>query len=460
MVALAAAAGFAGTVLVSVVPDVSFAYRSDEAHVAIETAAFLVAALASMLFAGRALRAYSRTDVLLAASLALLAATNLCFSLLPSVVDENPGRFASWAPAAGRLVGAIGFAAAALLPERRLPRARLSVFRGYAAVAGILALIALLVALFADALPHEVDPDLSPDTADEPRIEGHGLVLGVQLATLLLYAAATFGFLRRAEREHDSLLLWVALAAVLSALARLNYFLFPSLYSEWVYVGDVLRLASYIALLVGVGREVLTYQRRAADAAVYEERRRLARELHDGLAQELAFIRSEGARLSGSANRGVIRMATAAERALGEARMAISALTTPVDEPLAAALRRTAEAVAVRAGARVEVECTGKPELTTATRQSIERIVREATGNAVRHGQASVVRIRVDADSMLRVAIVDNGRGFDTTRDPKRDSFGLISMRERAEAVDGELAVRSRPGEGTTVELVMPNGRN
>jgi len=237
----------------------------------------------------------------------------------------------------------------------------------------------------------------------------------------------------------------------------LNYFLFPSLYSEWVYVGDVFRLTAYFALLIGISREMLAYQRGAADAAVFEERRRLARELHDGLAQELAFIRSEGARLSGTSDRDVMRMATAAERALGEARMAISSLTTPVGEPLEVSLGRAAEAVALRMGARVEVDCTGKPDVPTAARQSLERIVREATSNAVRHGQAKLIRVEINANDRLRVAIVDNGRGFQTTRARSGDSFGLTSMRERAQGIEGTFTVQSAPGEGTTVEVTLPN---
>jgi signal transduction histidine kinase len=321
----------------------------------------------------------------------------------------------------------------------------------------VVALVAILGWLFADDLPRGVDPALSPDSANRPRIVGHWLVLALQVATLFLYSLAAVGFLKRSERERDALLVWVALSAALSALARLNYFLFPSLYSEWVYVGDVFRLGGYAALLLGISREMLAYQRGAADAAVFEERRRLARELHDGLAQELAFIRSEGARLSGTTDRGVMRMATAAERALGEARIAISTLTTPVGEPLEISLGRAAEAVALRMGARVEVDCTGKPDVPTAARQSLERIVREATSNAVRHGQAKLIRVEINANERLRVAIVDDGRGFKPTSKPGRDSFGMISMRERAEGIEGTFTVQSVPGEGTTVEVVLPN---
>lgn len=457
-VAATVAAGLVGTVLISVLPIFKLAYRSDAAHIAIETAAFIVPALAALLFAGRAVRGGTWTDLLLGASLALLSATNLCFSIVPAVIEQEPGPFSTWAPVAGRLLGAAGFAVAALMPARRLAQPRSAVWRTFAAVGVGVVLIALLTAALGDNLPRGVDPQLSPESATRPRIVGHVVVLGVQLAGLLLYAAAAVGFLRRAERSRDGLLLWVALAASLSGLARLNYFLFPSLYSEWLYVGDFLRLAAYIALLVGLSRELLAYQRQAADAAVFRERRRLARELHDGLAQELAFIRSQAERLAGTAeaDRIVARVASAAERALEEARIAISALTTPLDEPLEASLVRAAEAVAERMGARVESRSAGTPQLTQEMRQSLERVVREAASNAVRHGKARLLRIEIDARSRLRVTVVDDGQGFDPNAARSRDSFGLISMRERIEAMDGQLLVRSSPGEGTTVEVTLP----
>ena len=458
-VGLAVAAGLVGTLAVSVLPGLKFVYRSDEAHVAIETASFLVPLLAAILFAGRTVRAQSRTDLLLACSLAVLAATNLFFSVIPAVAEEDPELFATWAPALGRMLGAVGFAAAALVPDRRLQTPRRSLALGLLWAGLGIGLIAAFAAVFGGDLPRGLDPDLSPETAEEPHIEGDPAVLVVHLVVLCLYSAATIGFVLRAERERDALLLWVALACSLSAVARVDYLLFPSLYAEWLYVGDVLRLASSVALLVGISREVLTYQRQAATAAIFEERRRLARELHDGLAQELAFIRSEGARLTGTTDRTVLRMATAAERALGEARMAISALTTPVDEPLDVSLRRAAEAVALRMGAEVEVRCTGSPRMTTAARQSLERIVREAVSNAVRHGQAELLRIEIEAGPRLRVAIIDDGRGFDTAREGKPDSFGLVSMRERAEGMQGELSVRSQPGDGTTVEVILPHSQ-
>jgi signal transduction histidine kinase len=139
--------------------------------------------------------------------------------------------------------------------------------------------------------------------------------------------------------------------------------------------------------------------------------------------------------------------------------MAISALTTPVDEPLDVTLRRAAEAVAIRMGARVEVECVGSPKVDSTSRQALERIVREASSNAVKHGQANHLRVAIHADGALRVAITDDGRGFDTEQGPKRDSFGMISMRERAEGLGGSLRVTSQPGEGATIEVTLPSER-
>ena len=143
-------------------------------------------------------------------------------------------------------------------------------------------------------------------------------------------------------------------------------------------------------------------------------------------------------------------MATAAERALGEARIAISTLTTPLDEPLDVTLRKAAEAVAPRMGAEVEVRCTGTPHLGTEARQSLERIVREATSNAVRHGQARKCSgSRSRPTSALRVSgRRRRARLRQCPRAAGRDSFGMVSMRERAQAMDAKLTVRRRPARG------------
>src|SRR5688572_10923822 len=183
-VGIAVVAGLVATLAVSLLPGLKFAYRANELHVAIETAAFLVPALAALLFGGRAVRAQSATDLLLACSLTVLAASNLFFSVLPAVVDESSEQFATWAPAIGRLLGAAGFAAAALLPNWRLARPRRSLAVGLAVTTGALVLVAAFAAVFGDDLPRGLNPDLSPENADEPHIEGHALALGIHIGIL------------------------------------------------------------------------------------------------------------------------------------------------------------------------------------------------------------------------------------------------------------------------------------
>ena len=70
--------------------------------------------------------------------------------------------------------------------------------------------------------------------------------------------------------------------------------LFPSLYTDWLYTGDFLRTGAYLLLLIGAVSEIQHYWHVQAELAVLDDRRRLARELHDGVIQELAYIKSEG----------------------------------------------------------------------------------------------------------------------------------------------------------------------
>jgi signal transduction histidine kinase len=238
-----------------------------------------------------------------------------------------------------------------------------------------------------------------------------------------------------------------------------NYFLFPSLYSNWVYMGDFLRLGFYLVLLAGAGREIAAYQRRMAEAAALEERRRLARELHDGLAQELAFISTQSRWLSQSEGADHARLeqrALAAARALDESRSAIAALTRPLDEPLEVAVAQAAEEVADRVGVKVRLDLEAGVEVTPTTRAALVRIVREAVTNTARHAKASEVTVSLATDGQLALRISDNGVGFDPTAESNGSGFGLMSMRERAQAIGADLEVHSRVGEGTRIEVMIP----
>jgi signal transduction histidine kinase len=268
---------------------------------------------------------------------------------------------------------------AAFAPSTRLASPRRATVVAALVCAGALIATGSMVALFADGVDPEIPIGLSPSAAHRPILLGQHLLPGTQIVGVLLFMVAALGFIQRGERDRDELMRWFAAGAALSAFARFNYFLFPSLYSDWVFTGDFLRLGFCLLLLAGAAREIGSYWRRLASMAVLEERRRIARELHDGVAHELAYIVAE--------SNG--HLAAAAERALDESRRAIAALTRPVDEPLDVALVQAAEEVAGRVGVHLKVDVCRGATVSPDEREALIRIVREAITNAGRHGGAT-----------------------------------------------------------------------
>ena len=211
-----------------------------------------------------------------------------------------------------------------------------------------------------------------------------------------------------------------------------------------------------LALAMRVSRNVVAAK---SELARVEERRSIARDLHDGLAQELAYIRVQANRLAAAEpdNTEVRRLEAASQRALDEARSAIQALTRDEDEPLHITLTAAAEEIAERGGAQLELNLPTEIVAPPATREALRRIVREAVTNAVRHGQARNVSVSLTNGEGFRVAVRDDGAGFDPDAPRSADGgFGLVSMRERVEALGGTLALDSTPGTGTSIEVVLP----
>jgi signal transduction histidine kinase len=209
-------------------------------------------------------------------------------------------------------------------------------------------------------------------------------------------------------------------------------------------------------LAVGAAREIAAWQEQLAEAAATGERRRIARDLHDGLAQELAFIVGQTrALVEKSGQDGPFEhIAAAAERALDESRTAIAALSRNVDDPLDVALAQAAEDVAARTGAHIRFDLAPGIHVAPDVREDLARIVREAVSNAARHGDASTVTVALSNADGIRVSVTDDGKGFDPGA-PRRRGFGLTSMRERAEMRGATVNVDSKPGGGTTVEVVL-----
>lgn len=447
------------TLAVSVASVISFAYRSPALHVAVETAAALISLLAAQLIFSRFWRSLELRDLALATSLCVFAFGNFAFSAIPAIAGEAGTPFATWAPVGSRLFAAALMAFAAFAPARSLRHPRRDVRRWLSGSTVVLAAVAAGAGLGAGILPEAIPPGLSPEGSARPRIVGNPVVLAVQLVVMLFFAAAAIGFTRRAQRTHDPLILWVAIGATLAAFARLNYFLFPSQYSEWFYTGDVLRLAFFLALLIGGLAEIRVTQKAVTAAAVLEERRRLARDLHDGMAQDMAYIVQHGRRMAerDGAPAGLRLLVQAAQSALDDSRHAFAALMRPVDESLAEALERTAMEAAGREDAEVEFDASMQVELPEETREALARVVREAINNAVRHGKARHIKVALSENGPLTLTVRDDGCGFDPDTAAQRPGhLGLTSMRQRVERVGGQFQVRSVPGEGSEVEVILP----
>jgi signal transduction histidine kinase len=217
----------------------------------------------------------------------------------------------------------------------------------------------------------------------------------------------------------------------------------------------VLRLSFYILLFVGAAREIGVYQRAFAQARVLDERRRIARDLHDGVAQELAFIVATTRDLVKTGNVRLEPVLSAAERGLDESRRAIVQLGQRIDEPFDVALVQTVEDVAQRLGTRVAIEAEPAPGLAPDRQEQLLRIVREAMTNAVRHGSANNVKVHFSNGGTLRLRVEDDGIGFDPSTVTSR-GFGLMVMQERAKAIGGRLAIDSTPLGGAQIEVVIP----
>jgi two-component system nitrate/nitrite sensor histidine kinase NarX len=205
----------------------------------------------------------------------------------------------------------------------------------------------------------------------------------------------------------------------------------------------------------------LLYQEVAA-GAVMQERWRLSREIHDGLAQHLAFLKMRVAWLKRSA--GNVTASQLAdiegvlETTLTEARQAITTLRAdPQGNSLAEAVTSYAEEFGQVSGLDVTVRCDSQtPEIGVKSRVELLRIVQEALNNVRKHARASHIDVNVRPGlGGVEVTVADDGAGFEMNQSLE-GHFGLEIMRERAESVGGKLDVSSSPGSGTRVRIWMP----
>lgn len=224
--------------------------------------------------------------------------------------------------------------------------------------------------------------------------------------------------------------------------------------------------ARLIAELTSTRAELAAAERTAGTLA---ERERLAREIHDTLAQGLSSIqlllraaeRALPQHPDTAAEHVELARATAQDN-LAEARRFVHALAPPDldDRSLPAALRRLCATTTARAGLVVAFHCSGTPApLSAPVEVAVLRIAQSALANTVQHAGATRAEVTLSYmdEGMVALDIVDNGIGFDPAALPAAGSvesgFGLAAMRARARALGATLTVESAPDEGTAVAV-------
>jgi signal transduction histidine kinase len=233
------------------------------------------------------------------------------------------------------------------------------------------------------------------------------------------------------------------------------------------FTDQEIALLTTLADRVGAVVESARLRQRAEQAAVLEERQRLARELHDSVTQSLYSLTLLAAGWRNMVENGqVVRlqeplaeMGDVAQQALKEMRLLIHELRPPVleEEGLLGALHQRLGAVEQRAGVEARLVAEDVIELPGVVKEGLYRIALEALNNALKHAAASSVTVHIGlAGERVELKVTDDGCGFDPDGLGENLGVGLITMRERAEQLRGTLVVYSVPGQGTTVQVSVP----
>ena len=234
-----------------------------------------------------------------------------------------------------------------------------------------------------------------------------------------------------------------------------------------VYRADEIELAQALAhhvMMAAHGQELVKQQR---EAAILKERTRMARDIHDTLAQGFTGViiqmeAAEEALLEEDSEHAVghVRRARGLARdSLGEARRSVHALRPQALEKaaFADALQAIIENTAAGTALQTEFQIIGKPhDLSPAVEENLLHIGQEALTNALKHAHATKFNARVSFDSdAIQLELRDNGDGFDVDG-INGGGIGLIGMKERADQIGATVKVTSEPGKGTKITAVSP----
>ncbi|GGN92245.1 sensor histidine kinase [Saccharibacillus kuerlensis] len=239
---------------------------------------------------------------------------------------------------------------------------------------------------------------------------------------------------------------------------------FARVYREFNVMMD--SIENKTKLLQKLGENEAVGKEQLIESAVREERRRMARDLHDSVSQQMFAIHMSAASLPKVLERNpaaaepvmqqLIQMSNLAQRQM---RALITQLR-PVElegTELPEALDRWFPDYCIQNGLKGVQDVELCDELSEAIEQQLFLIVQEAMANIVKHAQASMVSLSLrENERQVLLSISDDGRGFSGGAPQKQGSYGLMTMRERAEKLGGRAEILSKPGAGTTVRIHIP----
>jgi signal transduction histidine kinase len=433
----------AALALFAAYPDLRPTYELPQVRLVLDTLVSLAAALVAVLAGVRFSVDGRRMDLFLCAGFSIAAGATFAFGIAPVLGGQPLHRTEQWTWIWSRVL-ASAFIAGAAFAKKRVPMKRRELTELLFLVPFALAFIWAVCQSFGGTLPA-----LAPSDHDQPWLLSAALALR---ALLTLVALVGFG-LRYRARGND-LDRWLALGATLALFADLHYVFTPLVSNRFVTQGDYLRLLSYAVLLVGVWRAI---QHAEFGRAVAEERARVAREIHDGLAQYLFAVSTHATNLENGADPAetLPRLKQAAAAAQQEARFAILALSSASGTaPFDAALRRYVDFLTADGALAVDLDIDKDVQLAPDEQIEVFRIVQEGLANARKHARASHAQVQIRLRGLDRVVtVVDDGSGF--SEDEVAAGQGLKNMRARSASIGGGFRLRTQPGRGTALEVVL-----
>jgi signal transduction histidine kinase len=446
LIATAVAASLAAGVVVA---ELVWPLDADAAQLRsmIETAITLSALISAVLVGSHLLQGRRLRDLLLMVALTAVSLTDLVFCALPAFKGAQTGAFGVGARQACAMLVTATLVAAAFTPDRRL----IGPVRWPASVA-------VSAGICVVAAGELIDLVAGPGGRGGSAQAYEPLLRTLALVSFCGLLVAGFGFASRAGAEDGEARL-LAAASYLLAIASLQAIALPLTPADWVTPEELFKLLACALLLATAARLFVETRERMAQKAVSAERVRIAHDLHDGLAQDLAFIVAYADRLERKLGEGHL-LVIAARRALAASRGTIVDLEGSKAPSAVAALREVAAELEARFGVQitVRIETYGDLEPSMTDRRQLVRIAREAISSAVCHGGAQHVAVTLGSqrsDLLLRISDDGCGLGALASEANAGTGLGMRTMRADARTLGGQLVARSRDVGGTEISVVV-----